>query len=98
GDNVQHLRAPLLGHRLGSSLNQMGILSPIILGALNGTLSNDAYYKLLRERRSFPRYQRELFNRAVEKGHTALAKSLGEHILKQNPNRAVRMGMKELAD
>lgn len=96
GDNVQHLRAPLLGHRLGSSLNQMGILSPIILGALNGTLSNDAYYKLLRERRNFPRYQRELFNRAVEKGHTALAKSLGEHILKQNPNRAVRMGMKEL--
>jgi hypothetical protein len=76
----------------------MGILSPIILGALNGTLSAEDYYKLLRQRRSFPRYQRELFNRAVEKGHTTLAKSLGEHILKQNPNRAVRMGMKELAD
>jgi hypothetical protein len=96
GKNVQHLRAPLLGHRLGSSLNQMGILSPIILGALNGTLSSDEYYKLLRTRRSFPRYQRELFNRAVDKGHTSLAKSLGEHILKQNPNRAVRMGLKSL--
>jgi hypothetical protein len=96
GKNVQHLRAPLLGHRLGSSLNQMGVLSPIILGALNGTLSSDEYYQLLRSRRSFPRYQRELFNRAVEKGHTALARALGEYILRQNPNRAVRVGLKAL--
>jgi hypothetical protein len=94
--NVQHLRAPLLGHRLGSSLNQMGILSPIILGALNGTLTREGYYQMLRQRRSFPRYQRELFKRAVDKGHTDLAKSLGAFILEQNPNRAVRLGMKEL--
>lgn len=96
GQNVQHLRAPLLGHRLGSSLHQMGILSPIILGALDGTLTKDAYYRMLRTRRSFPRYQRELFNRAVEKGHTRLARALGEYILRQNPNRAVRLGMKAL--
>ncbi|MEN8952445.1 hypothetical protein [Planktotalea arctica] len=96
GKNVQHLRAPLLGHRLGSSLNQMGILSPIILGALDGSLSSEDYYKLLRTRKTSPRYQRELFNKAVDKGHTELAKSLGEHILKQNPNRAVRIGMRAL--
>jgi len=96
GANVQHLRAPLLGHRLGSSLNQMGILSPIILGALNGTLTSEAYYRMLRTRREFPRYQRELFKRAVDKGHTELAKSLGTHILEKNPNRAVRVGLKEL--
>lgn len=94
--NVQHLRAPLLGHRLGSSLNQMGILSPIILGALNGSLTAQDYYRLLRARRSLPRYQRELFRRAVEKGHTRLAKSLGSHILAQNPNRAVRLGLEAL--
>ncbi|WP_439143433.1 hypothetical protein [Planktotalea sp.] len=96
GKNVQHLRAPLLGHRLGSSLNQMGILSPIILGALDGTLTSEEYYKLLRTRKTSPRYQRELFKKAVSKGHTDLAKSLGEHILKQNPNRAVRLGMRAL--
>jgi hypothetical protein len=28
---VLKLRAPLMGHRLGSSLHQMGILNPIIL-------------------------------------------------------------------
>lgn len=96
GDNVQHLRAPLLGHRLGSSLNQMGILTPIILGALEGTLTSHDYYKLLRTRKTSPRYQRELFNKAVNKGHKDLAKSMGEFILKQNPNRAVRNGMKAL--
>ncbi len=96
GDNVQHLRAPLLGHRLGSSLNQMGILSPIILGALNGTLSSETYYRLLRARKDSPRYQRELFKRAVEKGHKDLARSLGAHILEKNTNRAVSKGLKEL--
>lgn len=96
GDNVQHLRAPLLGHRLGSSLNQMGILNPIVLGALNGTLSAAEFHRLLRARKSSPRYQRELFKKTVARGHTDLARKLGAHILKQSPNRAVRLGLKEL--
>ncbi len=91
--NVTHLRAPLLGHRLGSSLNQMGILNPIILGALDGSLTPYAYYRLLRARRDSVRYQRELFQRALAKGHNHLAKSLGQHILAKNPNRAVRRGL-----
>ena len=74
----------------------MGILSPIILGALSGTLSDADYYRLLRQRKSFPRYQRELFNRTVSKGHIPLARQLGAHILKQNPNRAVRLGLEAL--
>lgn len=94
--NVQHLRAPLLGHRLGSALNQMGILNPIILGALNGTLTAQDYYRLLRSRRDLPRYQRELFNRAVAKGHGKLAEKLAARILQQNPNRAVRIGLEAL--
>jgi hypothetical protein len=74
----------------------MGILSPIILGALNGTLTTQDYYRLLRARRDLPRYQRELFNRAVAKGHAKLAERLGEKILAQNPNRAVRIGLEAL--
>lgn len=96
GTNVRHLRAPLLGHRLGSSLNQMGILSPIILGALDGSLDSHDYYKLLRTRKNSLRYQRELFNRAVAKGHLTLARSLGAHILSKNPNRAVKRGLNAL--
>ncbi len=97
GKNVNLLRAPLMGHRLGSSLNQMGLLSQIILGALSGRLESSEYYQLLRKRRDFPRYQRELFQRAVSKGHTKLAKTLGEAILKRNDNRAVRLGLRDLS-
>jgi len=74
----------------------MGILSPIIFGALDGSLTSVEYYKLLRTRKTSPRYQRELFKKAVGKGHKDLARSMGEHILKQNPNRAVRLGMRAL--
>lgn len=97
GTNVERLRAPLLGHRLGSSLKQMGILSPIILGALSGTLTSKDYYRLLQKRKTFPRYQKELFLRASNSHHKRLAKSLGEYILSKNNNRKVRMGMKELS-
>ncbi|MTJ05207.1 MAG: hypothetical protein FH759_11025 [Sediminimonas qiaohouensis] len=95
-DNVQHLRAPLLGHRLGTSLQQMGILNPIILGALSGDLGQNEYYRLLRARRDAPRYQRELFNRAVESGHKRLARRLGEWVLTRNENPAVRRGLRKL--
>lgn len=94
--NVMKLRTPLLGHRLGSSLHQMGILSPIILGALDGSLTEAAFYRRLRARRSFARYQRELFSRAVAKGHTRLARRLGEWVLRHGDNRAIRLGLQNL--
>ncbi len=96
GANVVKLRTPLLGHRLGSSLHQMGILTPIILGALDGTLTEASFYQRLRARRDFPRYQRELFKRAVNRGHVTLAKAMGKLILKQGDNRAIRLEMAKL--
>lgn len=96
GTNVVKLRTPLLGHRLGSSLHQMGILTPIILGALDGTLTESSFYQRLRARRDFPRYQRELFKRAVEKGHPKLARAFGKMVLAKGDNRAIRLEMAKL--
>lgn len=93
GDNVMALRTPLLGHRLGSSLHQMGILSPVALGALDGTLTETAFYRLLRARRTFPRYQRELFQRALDRGHADLARRLGRWVLTRGANRYIRKAM-----
>lgn len=98
GGNVAKLRAPLLGHRLGSSLNQMGILSPIILSALQGSLTSQEYYQLLRKRRGFTRYQRELFEKVRKKGHIKLAKQLGHYILARNAIRKVRVAMREMGE
>ena len=96
GANVMHLRAPLMGHRLGSSLQQIGILAPITLAALDGTLTAPAFYALLRARKTFPRYQRELFARAVARGHVALARRMARWVLTRGDNRAIRKALRDL--
>ncbi|MDO8883000.1 hypothetical protein, partial [Pseudotabrizicola sp.] len=93
GANVVKLRTPLLGHRLGSSLQQMGILAPITLAALNGTLTEGEFYRTLRARKTFPRYQRELFKRALDRGRPGLARKLGRWVLVRGDNRFIRQGM-----
>ena len=95
--NVVKLRAMMLGHRLGSSLNQMGILTPIILSALGGSLDEAEFYRTLRARRGFARYQRELFERLVAKGHVKLARQLGDWVLRQGENRSIRAALQALA-
>lgn len=94
--NVTRLRAPLLGHRLGSSLQQMGILSPITLGALNGTLTEPEFYRMLRARKDFARYQKELFKRALDRGRPDLARRLGRYVLTRGDNRYIRQGLMAL--
>ena len=96
GPNVVPLRAPLMGHRLGSSLHQMGILSSVTLGALNGTLTEADFYKALKARKVFVRYQRELFKRALAKGHPALARKLGRFVLTRGTNRYIRQAMEAM--
>ncbi|WP_103333709.1 hypothetical protein [Pseudotabrizicola formosa] len=94
--NVVKLRTPLLGHRLGSSLHQMGILAPITLAALNGTLTQAEFYRTLRARRSFARYQRELFKRALDRGRPDLARKVGRWVLTRGDHRYIRQGMLNL--
>ena len=96
GANVVPLRAPLMGHRLGSSLHQMGILSSVTLGALNGTLTEADFYKALKARKGFVRYQRELFKRALAKGHPVLARKLGRFVLTRGTNRYIRQAMEAM--
>ncbi|QCO56877.1 hypothetical protein EOK75_13805 (plasmid) [Pseudorhodobacter turbinis] len=95
-ENVVKLRAPLLGHRLGSSLHQMGILSPIVLAALNGTLTEADFYQRLRARKQFGRYQKELFNRALSKGHPELARKMGRWVLTHGGNRHIRKALEKM--
>lgn len=96
GANVRRLRTPLMGHRLGSSLLQMGILSEVMLKALAGSLTEAEFYRLLRARRDFPRYQRELFERAVARGRPGLARRVGSWVLRRGDNRYIRLAMKDL--
>lgn len=95
-ENVVKLRAPLLGHRVGSSLQQMGILSAITLAALNGTLTEAEFYQKLRARKGFARYQKELFKRAIKTGHPELARRMGRWVLTHGDNRHIRKALETL--
>jgi hypothetical protein len=96
GPNVMKLRAPLMGHRLGTALHQMGILTPIILGALDGTLTEAQFFRAIRARRGFDRYHRELFQRAIDRKHPGLARMLGRWVLARGENRMIRQGLLSL--
>ncbi|WP_291729601.1 hypothetical protein [Leisingera sp. F5] len=90
GANVTFWRCPLLGHRLGSSLQQMGVLQEIACGAISGDLTSHQFHRLLRKRHEFPRFQRELANLALDRGHPRLAKQACDYILRQRDDRFFR--------
>lgn len=90
GDNVTFWRCPLLGHRLGSSLQQMGVLQEIARDAIAGTLTPLQFHQLLRHRHGFARFQRELANLALDRGHPQLAKQVCNYILRQRDDRFFR--------
>jgi hypothetical protein len=96
GANVQKLRAPLMGHRLGSALQQMGILNTVILDALEGRLEPMDFHRRLRARRDFPRYQWELFQRALARNRPDLAKRIGRWVFAHGGHTAIRRKMETL--
>lgn len=94
--NVEKLRVPLVGHRLGTALQQMGVLTPVILAALDGRLTRLDFYRRLRVRHGFPRYQWELFQRALDRGRPGLARRVGRWVLKNGGHPAIRRAMRSL--
>lgn len=98
GDNLVHLRCPFMGHRLGSMLQQMGVLQPLVLSAMRSELSPQDLALRLRARRGFRRYRMELLQKAVEKGHRALAARLCRYALREGDDGFFRKTLKELGD
>ncbi|WBU55231.1 hypothetical protein [Paracoccus sp. SCSIO 75233] len=75
GDNVIDLRWRNLTHKVPPRLRRMGILEPIALEGLAGTLTRERYFALLRKRRDCPIYLVEMLQDAVSRGHLDLAKA-----------------------
>ncbi len=87
GANVTHWRCPLLGHRLGTSLSQMGILGEITRKLIADELDKHTFYRLLRNRHDFPRYQRELANRALDMNRPDLAARVCNYVLARQESK-----------
>lgn len=96
GPNLHHFRAPFLGHRLGSSLQQMGILQPLVLAAMDGTLTEAEFYRTLRARTRFRRYRKELVNLCIDRGHAARAARLCRFFLQEGDDTFFRQTLERL--
>ena len=76
GGNVDHLKLPFAGHFTPVFLRKVGLLKPVMEGALAGTLRPEDWHRMSRRRRTLPWYMKGLTARAEEKGHHALAKGI----------------------
>ncbi|MCY4180847.1 MAG: phosphoadenosine phosphosulfate reductase [Litoreibacter sp.] len=81
GQNVTKLKCRFQGHRIASGLIQMGLLKPVVSACVDGTMTRAVFYKMLRARREFRRYLRELLTRIDEDKHPLLIALLAEHVL-----------------
>ena len=60
------------GHRIASLWQQFGMLKPVILECVDGSLTKKSFYHMLRARKDNRRYQREMLTRLEKKGRDKL--------------------------
>lgn len=96
GANLHHYRCPFLGHRLGSSLQQMGILQQVVLRAMEGELAQAEFTRILRQRRGFRRYRREMVDRLQDRGRFKYAAGLCRKFLSEGDDNWFRKVLRRL--
>ncbi|WP_138933568.1 hypothetical protein [Roseovarius arcticus] len=75
--NVIKLKAWYSGHFSPVFLNRADLLKPVMTKMIEGTLTEDVFYRLYRGRRKLPWYKRSLEETLVQKGHKELALRVG---------------------
>ena len=75
--NVMKLKAWYSGHFSPVFLNRADLLKPVMTKMIEGTLTEDVFYRLYRGRRKLPWYKRSLEETLVQKGHKELALRVG---------------------
>ena len=73
GPDVVKLKCWFGNHFTPVFLKKLGLLKPIMEGAIDGTLTADGWYRMARARRTLPWYAKGLTAAAEERGHPQLA-------------------------
>lgn len=95
GDNIYKLKCRFMGHRIASALIQLKLLKSVVAGCVDGTLTPNSFYKMLRARRTFRRYLRELLQKIDMHKHPYLVALLAEHVLAQGNGPVFRKALNE---
>jgi pimeloyl-ACP methyl ester carboxylesterase len=94
GDNVMKLRCRYFGHRIASILLRLGVLKPVILDCVDGTLSPTGFYASLRGRRDDTKYQRAMLDRLQDAGNPARVAALCRAVLARRGAPRFRAALK----
>lgn len=90
GPQVTFLPMPHLGHKLPPALLKMGLLKPLALAALDGTLDPGSFSRLMRARRSSMPWTADLLQRALKRGHLRLGLRAAEKEMADRPHWKIR--------
>ena len=97
GANAVHLRCPYFTHKLPPVFRKMGNLKQLALQALDGTLTELDFARMMRQRRQSPEYVDSLLTEAADRGHLALALRGVERAYEARPNwrmKRIRRGLR----
>lgn len=85
GPNVRHFRSPFTGHKVMRHLKLWGILEPVTVGAISGTLTQAEFIRLSRVRRSRQAYLRRIAQLSNEARKPDRARKVLGWASSQNP-------------
>lgn len=75
--NIRHLKAWYSGHFSPVFLRRAELLKPVMSRMIDGTLTEEAFYRLYRARKRLPWYKRSLQEALEARGRKALASRVG---------------------
>lgn len=96
--NVSLLRAPGLGGALDLTFDIMGIHDDTMLEAMDGKLGTRKFSRMLRARRTYDRFVKNLVKRARYRNHPQLAANLCAFALRHKEDGFYHNELKELAE
>lgn len=83
---VVHLRCPFVGHKIPRYLAFWGLLGTVVREAIDGTLTDAEFVRMIRVRRDHKSYVRSVLARAVAAGHVPLARHALEGFASRRPD------------
>ncbi|MBK1636327.1 glycosyltransferase family 2 protein [Rhodovulum adriaticum] len=77
GDNITLLKCWFAGHFSAVFIRRANIIKPLFQMVIDETLTEQSYYRLLRDRRALAWYRKAMEERAIARGHDRLAARIG---------------------
>jgi len=92
---IIRLKCRRMGHRIASAMQGMGILKQVVEQSIEGTLTEPRFYAMIRKRREYHRYMKDLLSQLQEKKRHYLVALLCAHYLSRRGGPKFRRALKE---